>query len=179
MKSSKGSAFERSVAKILSLWISEGEDDSWTWRTSQSGGRATTRAKSGVKTSGGTGDLTFTDNRAAWFFDLFSIELKCGYKGADISSLIDSKQKQPLILQFWEQCERDRELSGARWNLLILKRDRKIPLVIIDWKCWDELIALYDVPDFPVIRYYKEHLLIIIQFEEFFNWMDPQSLKEM
>lgn len=179
MKSSKGSAFERSVAKILSLWISEGEDDSWVWRTSQSGGRATTRAKVGDKTSGGTGDLTFTDHRAAWFFNLFSIELKCGYKGADIGSLIDSRQKQPLILQFWEQCERDRQLSKAKWNLLILKRDRKIPLIIVDWECWAELIALFDIPSFPVITYYKDHLLTIAQFDAFFDWIDPESLKEM
>lgn len=175
----KGSNYERVVARELSLWISEGLRDDWVWRTSQSGGRATTRAKSGLRTSGGTGDLTFTDHQAAWFFKVFSIELKCGYKVADINSLIDSKQKRPMLLQFWHQCEKDRELSKAKWGLLIVKRDRKIPLVIIERKCFKELVLLFGMICGPVIRYCGDELLVIIQSDDFFDWIDPQTLKEI
>ena len=45
-KSQKGGAWEREFSKYLSLWITEGERDDVFWRSSQSGGRATQRAKS-------------------------------------------------------------------------------------------------------------------------------------
>ena len=70
-KASKGSAFEREISKSLSLWYTEGERDDIFWRSSQSGGRATTRAKKGKKTAASYGDITALDNRGEPFTDLF------------------------------------------------------------------------------------------------------------
>jgi hypothetical protein len=180
LKSSKGGSFERSVSKSISLWVSEGEDDSWIWRTSQSGGRATQRAKSGKNTSGAYGDLTFTDGRASWLFDIFSMELKCGYKMAEISSLIDSTQAEPLILKFWRQCERDRELSGSKFSLVILKRDRKSPLVIVGNDLFSKLVLNFSKPECGTISFSgKIENLVFIPFDEFFNWIDPVLLKSI
>lgn len=178
-KGNKGSPFERHIAKTLSLWLSEGEDDSWVWRTSQSGGRATTRAKKGDRTSGAYGDLTFTDQRASWFFDLFSCELKCGYKQADLSSTIDSQQSKPQLLVFWEQCLRDVEASGAHEGMLILKRDRKRELVIISRLAYETLDNLFDLKSLRRIEFHSgDTHLIVVRFLELFEIMDPQSLKE-
>jgi hypothetical protein len=78
-KSGKGSGFERDISKQLSLWWSGGERDDLMWRTSQSGGRATQRAKQAVRTKYGYGDLTFTDPIAKPLFDLLVISAKRGY----------------------------------------------------------------------------------------------------
>lgn len=78
-KSGKGSGFERELAKQLSLWWSHGDRDDLIWRTSQSGGRATQRAKRAVRTKYGYGDLTFTDPAAKPLFDLLVISAKRGY----------------------------------------------------------------------------------------------------
>jgi hypothetical protein len=78
-KSSKGSGFERELAKQLSRWWTHGDRDDLIWRTSQSGGRATQRAKQAVRTKYGYGDLTFTDPAAKSLFDLLVISAKRGY----------------------------------------------------------------------------------------------------
>lgn len=53
----KGQDLERSISRQLSLWWSNGEADDWFWRASQSGGRATQRAKKGMRTLNSAGDL--------------------------------------------------------------------------------------------------------------------------
>ena len=78
-KSGKGSGFERELSKQMSLWWSGGERDDLVWRTSQSGGRATQRAKQAIRTKYGYGDLTFTDPSIKPLFDLLVISAKRGY----------------------------------------------------------------------------------------------------
>ena len=57
----KGSQFERTVCKDLSLWWTKGKRDDVFWRTSGSGARAKTRSKTGEKTFGQYGDVQATD----------------------------------------------------------------------------------------------------------------------
>jgi hypothetical protein len=47
----KGSSFEREIAKLLSLWWSEGMRDDVFYRSHASGGRFTMRRKSGKDTA--------------------------------------------------------------------------------------------------------------------------------
>jgi hypothetical protein len=91
----KGGEYEREISKQLSLWVSKGKRDDLIWRTSASGGRATTRSKKKLETAYAYGDLTFTDPKAKLLFDLTVIEAKRGYtntsrriKQADIQDIV-------------------------------------------------------------------------------------------
>lgn len=75
----KGGDFEREVSRFLSLWWTEDARDDVFWRTSASGGRATSRAMAFKKTKYEHGDITFTDPVAKPMLDLLVIEAKRGY----------------------------------------------------------------------------------------------------
>jgi len=77
----KGSNFEREVSKELSLWTTNGVRDDIYWRSSQSGGRATIRARQGKKTANSAGDICFIDPIGKPLLDIFVLELKNGYGG--------------------------------------------------------------------------------------------------
>jgi hypothetical protein len=98
----KGGEYEREISKQLSLWVSKGKRDDLIWRTSASGGRATTRSKKKLETAYAYGDLTFTDPKAKPLFDLAVIEAKRGYtstsrqiKKTDIQDIV-TKVKHDL-----------------------------------------------------------------------------------
>ena len=168
---SKGAAFERKICKQLSLWWTEGERDDVFWRTSVSGGRATSRLKQGKKTAGQYGDITYTDPVGKPLIDLFTIELKCGYGTYDALDLLDSN-KQTTILSFW--IEATKEADQARNKpLLIFKRDRR------------EELAMYrhnDLFNFAGIYPYKSLIyngeVEIVNFAQFLDWLDPKVIRE-
>lgn len=128
----KGGEFERVMAKQLSLWWTGGERDDIFWRTAGSGARATVRAKQGKKTSGQCGDLTAIDPCGFPLIDLCTIELKKGYNAWNIKELIDSQKKKPMLLEFINQCERERTEAEIECYWLIVKQDRRTTLLFFD-----------------------------------------------
>lgn len=128
---SKGSAYEREIAKRFSRWWSNEERDDVFWRTDNSGGRATTRAKSGVKTFGQCGDLQASDPIGQPLMDLCVIEIKRGYKEASIGDMLDAPDsaKQKMFGNFIEQVITDFSKSQSLSWMLITKRDRREELV--------------------------------------------------
>ena len=90
----KGAKFEREISKALSRWWTEGERDDIFWRTSQSGGRATTRKKQGKSTKNQDGDICATDPIGQPLLDITTIELKVGYKSWNIKELNDSIMRE-------------------------------------------------------------------------------------
>lgn len=130
----KGSVFEREVAKRLSLWYSHGQDDSWIWRTAMSGGRSTVRARQGKRTSGGAGDLTFTDERAAPLFDLITFELKRGYPKVSLSDLIDRNDgTKPAGFELWlQQAIRSARQGSTPYWMIIHKRNNRSAMAYLE-----------------------------------------------
>ena len=180
--SGKGSSFEREIAKKLSLWWTEGERDDVFWRTSQSGGRSTTRAKSGKTTAGSAGDLTYLDEIGKPFIDTFLIELKRGYtKDIDILPILDntSRKRAPMLLQFWEQAERDRKLNNRKHSLVIFKRDKQQTCILFD-PALESQIQDFDClfcEDYIEINIRKYSLLIVAKLDDFLNWVSPAIIK--
>jgi len=131
--SQKGAAWEREVCKQLSLWWTYEERDDIFWRTSGSGARATTRSKRNLDTFGQYGDVQATDPVGQRFMDVCSIELKRGYSKSTFAELIDKADnaKSHLYEQFILQAETESLASGAASWMLIVKRDRKRPIVIM------------------------------------------------
>jgi len=184
----KGPNFERSICKQLSLWCSGGKSDSVFWRTSTSGARATVRAKKGLDTPNSYGDIASIDPIGAPLISLVSIELKRGYSGQmTVQDMLDSKQKEPLLLKFWKQAERDREVGKRRWSWLIFQRDRRHACIMFNKSFWDFLLnytgSLKYSESFRLllritcISEKKHYNLYIMRLTEFLYWVDPEIFK--
>jgi len=174
----KGGAFERKVAKELSLWWSHGERDDIFWRSSASGARATQRRKVGKKTANQDGDLAATDPIGQPLIDLVTIELKKGYNEMELTHLLSSKQGDPLLLQFIRQCEREAAGSEKGWWLIICQDRRKTLLIYdsrfcrtlkkagINWHQFDAFQCTVGIaPVFFAMRY-----------NDFLNLVQPEDL---
>lgn len=132
----KGSSFEREVCRRLSLWWTDGADDDVFWRTSNSGGRATARHRKGKRTQGHHGDVAAVDGRGEALTKLLIIELKRGYNHLSLQDLLDVPvgKKGGNAGENWTdwltKAQRDHEAAGSRSWLMIVRRDRREPLVI-------------------------------------------------
>lgn len=125
----KGSSFERTISKELSLWWSEGMHDDWFWRTGGSGGRATNRARTGKTTANGAGDICAQTVEAQKLLDWFCVELKRGYQTASISDLLDSKNGGTMR-SFIDQAARSAKVAKAPFWILLHKRNRRDTVVL-------------------------------------------------
>jgi hypothetical protein len=119
----KGSAYERTLAKELSLWWSVGDRDDLFWRSSQSGGRATQRAKKGKKTANACGDLCAQDPDGQLLLDMYTIEIKRGYNSLHIYDILEGGKGG--MNAFTAQAAKAAQLAGTPYWLLVHKRDRQ------------------------------------------------------
>lgn len=127
----KGSSFERLICKKLSLWWTDGDRDDVFWRSSQSGGRATQRAKSGKKTYGSYGDVAAVDPIGEPLIRSFTIELKRGRSHGHPGDMIDRRPTE--FIRPWEktmkQAVNSHEQAGSWSWLLIVQRDCRVATV--------------------------------------------------
>lgn len=133
-KRGKGGAFERRISRELSLWWSDGEHDDLFWRSSQSGGRATTRSKTGRRTIGQYGDIAATCPESSPLTEVITVECKFGYSESfDIQDLIDKPPTaRPKTIEiFISQCVRESEEAETPFWILISKRNNREPCVIM------------------------------------------------
>jgi hypothetical protein len=126
----KGSQFERNISVQLSLWWSDGKDDSWFWRSSTSGARATQRAKQGKNTLNAAGDLAAQCAEGQKLLDLITFELKRGYPKICIADIWEKDSGG--FHDFIDQARKSASLAGTRWFAVLHKRDRREPVVYIE-----------------------------------------------
>lgn len=93
----KGEGFEREISKDLSLWWSREERDDIFWRSSQSGGRAKSRAIAGLNTAYSYGDISFLDPIGKPLLERVVIEVKRGYTSTS------RKIKQKELIEYVEK----------------------------------------------------------------------------
>jgi len=183
----KGGDFEREIARKLSLWFTGGERDDIFGRSDGSGGRFTSRRKSGKDTANQSGDITFTDVIGEPLIKRWSIELKTGYadkssnklidkKGKsvkilyrwDLLDLIDSTQKVPIFIDFWNQTKRDADLSG-RTPVLIFRRNLRTECICFSRGYFHNLVDTFGFPDSFVIQVGKR--ICVLGLSGFFKWV--------
>lgn len=130
-RSRKGGAWEREMCRELSYWLSCGRRDDWLWRSSQSGGRATTRRKKGKRTSGHCGDIAATCRRGERLTRVFAIELKRGYAKTTAADIFDRAggAAQQQFEAFIQQAIEAHENAGTYSWLLFHKRDQRNAVV--------------------------------------------------
>lgn len=157
----KGSAFERTICKQLSLWISDGESDDLLWRSAMSGGTATVSKRKGVKKANQCGDISAIGEAGHKLTNVVILECKA-YKAFDWVNLIYANKGN--IAQFWQVLCKDC-LDFKRQPFLILKQNSKPVLVCLNRplskmpllnihiydKCFyqlDKIIATYTITEF-------------------------------
>lgn len=122
-----GNTYERSVAKKLSLWLSEGQNDDVCWRDLGSGSRATIRGKQGKDTTR-HGDFVPTDLSYKYFFDRFCMDSK-SYKEWNPIFINEKNMKSNSILNQWVKVI---EESQDKIPMMICNiRDRKTPEFVV------------------------------------------------
>ncbi len=145
----KGSAFEREVCKKLSLWWTNSERDDVFWRSSNSGGRATARGKTGKRTAGSYGDVAAIDPVGKPLLELCTIEIKRGYSTKTPYDLID--KRDGAAIQQWEEwiikAVRDSQLAGVPYWMLITKRDQRLTTMFMPFDLFSMLIWYSTAPD--------------------------------
>lgn len=129
----KGQAFEREVCRKLSLWVSRGESKNLFWRSSQSGGRATTLRRKGENLSVHAGDIAAIDPAGERFIKTFFVECKA-YKTLRFDSLI--YPGKGVIGAMWQKCLRQAN-DYNKLPLMIVKENGKPWLLITNGGAWD------------------------------------------
>jgi hypothetical protein len=178
-KSSKGSQYERSICKKLSLWwtqdLKEPRDDIF-WRTSQSGGRATTRAKQNISTAYSQGDITFIDPIGSPFIDTCLLELKRGYtKDIEVLNFIDKVKGEPILLKWWIKGEGEKEESNRKWTMIIFRRDRHKSCIMLNTEMIKEIELLFNRCSDDCIKIKRTPFnFTIIRLNSFLEWVHPK-----
>lgn len=172
---SKGGKFEREVASKLSLWFSEGKRDDIFYRSHSSGARFTSRKKIDKNTAYQSGDITCSDPCGKGLIDKWSVECKTGYGKWDILDIIDSSQKTPLLESFFNQCKKDSVISKKQ-PILIFRRPQRKVCVCIEKKYFFYLKNYFGKFEKVYIIIYKKDL-VVMEFEEFLDWIDPSQFK--
>ncbi len=181
----KGSNFEREICKQLSLWWTNNKRDDVFWRTSGSGARATVRSKSNKKTFGQCGDVQATDPIGQPLIDLCTIEIKRGYSKSTFADLIEesttANAKPCMYAQFIKQAREDHNRAGSFSWMLIIKRDRRKPIIIIPSKLQRELPMKWNLRESCRIRIdkRKKRFLYVHQLEDFLKALRPSFLRKL
>lgn len=185
--SRKGSRLEREVCRKLSLWASANAHDDWYWRSSQSGGRATQRAKSGKRTIGHVGDICATCKEGEWLTQVITIEIKSGYNTrAFMADLLDRdkwptdpKLRKFTMLGMIEQAIAAAKRAGTPYWLLIHRRDSREALVYLPFEFgkrafgnelgWADRARLF----------FGDHLVLVVKLQDFLTMVQPATIRKI
>lgn len=121
---SKGSAFERTICRLLSTWISQGQREDIFWRSAGSGAMATSRFRSGKKGTTQGGDIVAVDPLGAEFTKNITIEAKAGYSKMSVQDLLDRPESKSEFLAWIEQVRESMQQGQTKDWLILWKRNR-------------------------------------------------------
>lgn len=148
-RSNKGSPYEREVCRLLTDWWRGYESDTEDvlyWRTSQSGGRATTRRRKGKKANvAHCGDVSAVGAEGAELTRLITFELKRGYSSprsyATLSDLVDRQKHVPVkgIEEWIVQAVTAAEYAKTRYWAIVHRRDARDHVMYLPTELYDDL----------------------------------------
>jgi len=176
----KGSAAEREVAKLLSLWWSENKDDSVFYLTAGSGARQTSRRKCGIDTHNSAGDIGYLDVSGKPLIDAVLFEIKRGYnKEIDVLTIADAKagRKPNILLQWIDKAEQECEENKRDHIMLIMRRDYKEYVIILPLALEDKIAQEvgFFYTGLQTIVMMNEY--VIMPLEVFFKWAEIKKAK--
>jgi hypothetical protein len=185
----KGQDFEREFCKSLSRWWTRGtcnERDDVFWRTQNSGGRATTRHKQGKTTRGQYGDIMATDPIGQPLLDLLTFELKRGYSTSTIGDLLDTlEQSTSQQYEKWlAKAEDTAERSGSVSYALVVRRDRRSPLILMPLDCMSALLYSRPTADIAgmgvgAVLYLEDRDIAVTRLQNFLDIITPDNVRSL
>lgn len=183
-----GGAFERKMAKRLSLWWTNGERDDVLWRSHSSGARATIRHKQGKTTKGQDSDLTATDPIAKPLIDVATIELKKNLSQVHLSDVFDKlKGQRPWEEWFMKVRRSYMNAKSATW-WIIHQRSKRKPVIYFPRSFWKDLqkqSVLIDLPNPSIIftawlnikgKNPIERTIVALLLDDFLNEVKPKHI---
>lgn len=178
----KGSAYEREICKLLSKWWTHGEDDAVFWRSSQSGGRATQRAKSGKATFGSYGDIAAVNPIGQPLLQMFTLELKRGRSHGCPNDELDcrrTKKPKPFEQALMQVLEGARLSKSVSW-MLISRRDGRESMAYVDRYAATLLPTIFTGPTtrFDVQMACGQYQFVGLRLAEFLERVRPESIVE-
>lgn len=176
----KGNSFERNIAVSLSLWATKDADDNIFWRSTNSGGRATSRSKLGKKTANSYGDIAALVPLGEDFLRAVNIEIKRGYNSLSLSDLFDKpKESKKTGYAAWiEKAQKEHQESGSFSWILIHKRDRRIPIVLMPEKLSDRMEDYeINLPIMMTVFHYGRYAVSTL--EDWFTYVDPDVFRRI
>lgn len=90
----------------------------------------------------------------------------------DVLDLIDSKQKEPVLMKMWAQCKGDADVAGKQ-PLLIFRRNRRLPCVLFERALMEKMESYYGPPKNIILRVDG---LCIMLLSDFFQWVPDMRL---
>jgi len=180
----KGGQFERDICRELSMWWTDGERDDVFWRTSQSGGRATTRRKKGKKTFGQYGDVQATDPIGQPLIDLCTIELKKGYNKASCGDLLDKNLRFEGKPTPWEKMVHQaigqaKEAQTSYW-WLIHKRDHRETILYFPGRFFGEVgLLLSSIRPVVVLETRNNYRVVGMSLTRFLQATPPKFFQPL
>lgn len=183
----KGSDFERVICRQLSVWWTGNPDtDDIFWRTSSSGGRASSRSKKGKKDFGGAGDIHAENPIGQPLLDVCTIEVKKGYNAETLMNILDkaptaAEQLYEKIIKQAKQSARDSK--SLSW-MIISKRDMHPTIVVIPQHFY-LVLKQHGMKSVGTPRMLLEFTaatgenekIICAQFEDFLRHVTPDIIK--
>ncbi len=183
----KGRPFEIMVARLLSLWWTDNEDDFVFFHSHSSGAMATSNAKTGKSRSGHHGDIAYVKAIGEPLIRLVCMECKKGYGKATVIDFLDGTRYNHEYKQWLVKARRDAKATGAKYWWIIHRRDAKNILLTTSQGFWEALCDSVgrSVPFFPLVmtvartKGTKYVRLVTVPFEEFLKIVSPDDIKEI
>jgi hypothetical protein len=170
----KGGAFEREMAKFLTVWLTGKEKPYVYWRTPSSGGMATISEQNKEI----SGDIIALRPEGAFFTDRFSVELKTGYPKATFHQHL-KENKNFEIENFWKQCIRDAQKADKRGMLIYRKLGFPI---IVGIGCQEKFLLkdyLKDMKSVQLIFDNGTPSIAFFDMKDFFELVTPEVIKKL
>lgn len=174
----KGFTFERWCCKQLSLWWTDGKRDDIFWRTAGSGARAKIRSKKNKNTYGQYGDVTAIDPIGSPLIKMFTIELKRGYSKHTVADLLDKPPgaKKQKYEQWFEEIEKDASLSGSIFWILIVQRNRRLPIIFFPMLFVEKISIISRSLNLTYEGLFKWKRIGAMLLEEWFSSIKPDYI---
>lgn len=183
-KAYKGGDYEREICKTLSLWWTEGERDDVFWRSSQSGGRATQRAKQGLRTHGSYGDIAAVDPIGEPLLKFVTLELKRGSSHSTPYDTFDTgptKSIRPFELALNQAYDSHSQAGSMGWAI-IARRDSRKSIIYLQWELMKLLgrkiapSVIFDIYVNRVDDFTQRMKFIAIGLDQFLKEVPPDEI---
>ena len=178
---SKGSAWEREVGKLLSLWLTNAERPDIFSRNVLSGGSFTLAEAAGKQSSRMAGDLMAAHPLAFRFLSRFSVECKhLANIGLD-AFIFDPRMMSPLG-HIIRQARRQARYTDAEY-MIVAKQNRQDALVMVDGQIGKQMLEALKTTGNraalkPMHHFFHGDQIFAMRFRDMLVRVNPDLLLE-